>query len=98
MIPDLHPDAEAFSACRRLPGNRLRAYSVTTAARGWPGLEQCIRQCRATGKLVPASSDAYVMLDVLDAEDSIIQEYGVRDAAAWTWIKRKLHFTVASAD
>jgi hypothetical protein len=98
VIADLHPDAAAFSASRILPGNRLRTYSVTTAARGWTGLEQIIRQGRATGKLVTASGDAYVLLDVLDAGDNIVQEYGVRDERAWQWIKATLKFTAADQD
>lgn len=92
----LDPAAAAFSAFRVLSGNRGRAYSVAESTGGWPHLSRFITQCQAVGFLV--ADGGYATLDVLDADDDIVQEYRVRDARAFRWIKRKLHLTVASTD
>jgi hypothetical protein len=93
-VEPLHPTATALSAARIVSGGELRTYSVTTANDGWKGLEQFIRQCTVTGILEPSRPDSYAVLDVLDADGSIVQDYGVRDARSWRWIKKRLKFVV----
>lgn len=96
MSEPLAPTAVAFSAFRILPGDKGRAYSVTESTGGWQHLSRFVQQCQAVGFLV--NEGGYATLDVLDANDDIVQEYRVRDAKAFRWIKQKLRLTVDSTD
>jgi len=86
--------AVALSAFRVLPNGEGRVYTATTFP-GNPlaGCERFVRTCRVLGYLVP-DGPHYAVLDVLDATGDIVQDFLIRDAAAFRYIKRKLRLRV----
>ncbi|MEU0242298.1 RNase adapter RapZ [Nocardiopsis sp. NPDC006198] len=80
-----HPDASALTAARIVHGNQLRAYTVVESARGWQGIEHALRTAWKVGRICPASTQAYALLDVLNDDDSHLQSFGIptRDAFRW---------------
>ncbi|MEV4212537.1 hypothetical protein [Micromonospora sp. NPDC049662] len=95
-LPNLHPEAVGLSAIRALPGGAMRQYSSVEFTRGWSGVEHFLRQLRACGFVRPSNSDTsgYAVLDVLDAEGDIIQDYDLPTAIAFRYVKRKLNLIV----
>ena len=97
-LEPLNPGVETFAALRILPGDRGRAYGARWAGPQWA--EQLFRQAKALG-LVAASKgpgEEYALLDVLDADGDIVQDYGIPTAAAFRWWYRKLGLRVTSED
>lgn len=93
----LHPAATGFTVFRVLPDGTGRSYSAVEFTRGWAGAEHFLRQLRACGYVKNSSTDpdsGYAVLDVLDADDDIVQDYEVPSGAAFAYIKRKLRLTV----
>jgi hypothetical protein len=100
-VAELHPAAHALSMFRALPDGNGRAYTaVTFPADPRGGCLQIIRMAAFVGWIVDSSTDThgYGVLDVLDAEGDIIQDYAVVDADGFQRIKRKLDLRVASQD
>lgn len=95
-LPPLHPAAVGFSAIRGLPGGGMRQYSAVEFTRGWAGAEQFLRQLRAVGYVRPSTTatDGYAVLDVIDVDGDIVQDYDIPTAKAFQYIKRKLRLTV----
>jgi hypothetical protein len=92
----LHPAAVALSAFRILPnGIEGRAYTISEAPSGRAAIERALRQAKALGYVTDASKESYAVLDVLDVDDSIVQDFGIPDAKAFRWWKRLLHLHVA---
>lgn len=95
---DVHPSAHALTLFRALPNGDGREYTVTTFPRDpWQGCEHMIRTARAVGALTDAE-DCYGMLDVLDENGDIVQDFGVRDSRSFQWLKRKLHLRVEKSE
>ena len=83
-----------MSAFRVLPNGDGRSYTATTFPRDpYAGCERFIRTCRVLGYIVPDGSH-YAVLDVLDDTGDIVQDFLIRDADAFRYIKRKLGLRV----
>ena len=97
-FPPLHPDAVALSAFRVLPNGEGRAYTIAEAESGRNAIDHILRMARACGYVTPSAvdDDSYAVLDVLDDEDAIVQDFAIPTAAAFRWWKRKLHLSVSS--
>ena len=89
----LHPDAVGMSAFRVLKNGTGRQYSAVEFTRGRAGCERQLRVFRKLG-MVDEADDGYAVLDILDADGDIVQDFSVRDARAWGYIKRVLGLTV----
>lgn len=90
----LHPEAKALGAFRILKNGEGRAYTVAEGS--WRLIEQTLRQARACGLVTDDARDSYSVLDVYD-EDGIIQDFGIPNAQAFRWWKRKLDLRVEEA-
>lgn len=95
----IDPAAHALSLFRCLPNGEGRAYTaVTFPADPWQGCERFIRMARKVGWLTKPGEDGYGVLDVLDADANIVQDFGVRTAPAFQQIKQKLNLAVEATD
>ena len=90
---ELHPDAVGMSAFRVLKNGTGRQYSAVEFTRGWAGCEHQLRVFRKLG-MVDESNDGYAVLDILDANGDIVQDFNVKDALAWRYVKRILGLVV----
>lgn len=100
-LAKLHPQAVGFTAFRALPDGTGRAYTGVEFTRGWAGADHFLRQLRACGFVKNSSDDpesGYAVLDVLDLNGDIVQDYEVPTAHAFKYIYRKLQLRVASED
>jgi hypothetical protein len=96
----VHPEAHALSAFRVLPNGNGRAYSATFFPRDpWAGLEQFIRQGHAVGA-IKSNGDGpdYAVLDVLNEEGDIVQDFTIPTADAFQQVRRRLKLVVLSED
>lgn len=94
-IPAPDPRAVALTAFRALPDGGGRQYTATTFPQDpWQGCERMIRMAAAVGFVTESAPGAYAVLDVLDVDGDIIQDYGIPDARAFRWLKRKLRWVV----
>lgn len=97
-LAPLHPDAVGFTLFRVLPNGEGRAYTSVEFARGWAGADHFLRQLRACGyvKNSSATQDGWHVLDVLNADGDIVQDYAVppHPSGAFAFIKRKLRLQV----
>lgn len=97
--PDLHPAAVGFSAIRGLPGGRMRQYSEVEFTNGHAGANRYHRMFAGTGAIAASSTDpSYAVLDVLDADGEIVQDFDVPTAEGFRYIKRMLGLTVVAED
>lgn len=95
MAIDLDERAHAVSAFRVLANGTGRQYSaVWFPKRPRGGIEQLLRQARAFGNVRPQGWDAYALLDILDENGDIIQDYTIPNAKAFRWWYRKLDLRV----
>lgn len=94
------PTAHALSAFRILPDGRGRAYSATTFPRDpYGGCEQFIRMCRFIGLIADEPVEgSYAVLDVLDENGDIVQDFSIPTARGFQFVKRKLNLVVESED
>lgn len=93
----LSPDAHALSAFRALPNGEGRSYTATWFPGGpWDGVSRFIRMCRAVGWIREGmpSAESYAVLDVLDEDGNIVQDFPIPDARAFQGIKKKLDLRV----
>ena len=99
-LAPLHPDANGFKLFRGLPNGKARDYTGVEFTRGWPGGDQFLRQLRLLGYVRNSSTDTsgYGVLDVLNADDDIVQDYDIPTAEAFRYVKRKLKLRVLSSD
>lgn len=94
-LPPLHPDAIGFSAIRGLPDGSMRQYSAVEFDHGREGAAQFLHRAKALGFVRPSSVEpSYAVLDVIAANDDIVQDYDIPTAQAFRYIKRKLKLTV----
>jgi hypothetical protein len=96
----VHEKAHALTAFRELPNGAGRQYTATTFPEDpWQGCERFIRTGLKLGLLKdPGDGDSYAVLDVLDEDWSIVQDFAVPDAHAFRWVKRKLGLRVDMDD
>jgi hypothetical protein len=98
-VKNVARDAHALSMFRILRDGTGRQYTATTFPRDpLEGCEHFIRTGRALGFLSDDAGSAYGVLDVLNENGDVVQDFGVRDAKAFQWIKRKLNLRVESDD
>lgn len=90
--------ATALSAFRALPNGAGRQYSVVEAPSGYDAVELSIRRFNAFGFIGGTSEDCYAVLDVLDENDDIIQDFHIPNARAFRYIKQVLGLRVESTD
>jgi hypothetical protein len=97
MSETLHPAAHALSAFRVLPNEQTRQYSATTFPQNpWAGCERTIRMARAVGWIGGDPKDCYAVLDVLDVNGDIIQDFPVPTSKAFAQLKKRLNLVVES--
>lgn len=96
-VSTLHNDASGLSALRILKNGRGRFYSAVDGS--WRLIEQTLRMAGAFGFVRDSGGDkGYAVLDVLDDEGQIVQDYCIPDALAWRWWKRKLGLRVVAEE
>ena len=92
-FPALDPRAVALTVFRCLPDGTGREYTATTFPQNpLLGCNHMIRQARACGFIAKCEGrcDHYAVLDVLDDDGDIIQDFCVTTAQAFRWFYRKL--------
>jgi hypothetical protein len=98
----LRPEAAAITAFRVLRNGTGRQYTATTWLNDpWGGVEHAVRTGHKLGFLRPSSTDpasGYAVLDVLDADGNIVQDFEIATARAFQWFKRRYGWTVESAE
>lgn len=93
-LPDLHPDAVALTAFRALPSGVGQAYTISEAPSKGKAIRFWLNRARAIGFIKPATAecrDCYAVLDVLDADDDIVQDFCIPTARAFRWWYRTLN-------
>ena len=94
----LNADAHALSAFRVLSDGRGRAYTATTFPKDPNrGCARMVRIAQALG-YVRDAGDGYAVLDVLNAEGDIVQDFWIPSSEAFSWWKRSLNLVVDSTD
>lgn len=92
---ELHEEAHALTVFRVLPNGEGRRYTaVTFPSAPRRGCEQFVRMSRAVGWIGGQWASAYGVLDVLNEDGDIVQDYPIPDARAFRGIKRKLDLRV----
>jgi hypothetical protein len=87
--------AHALTLFRILPGGGARTYTVVTFRRDpWQGCERTIRMGLKVGWLADSGAAGYAVLDVLDEDDAIIQDFTVTTSQAFQQLKRRLGLRV----
>jgi hypothetical protein len=94
-VVDLHPDATALTVVRIAAdaGGQPRGVTHTIAEpveATRRTLAEFVRIGIDAGHLTTAGAASYAMLDVLDNQDSIVQNYGLRDHDAYLLVMRGL--------
>lgn len=97
-LPELHADAVAVSAFRALPDGSGRQYTASEATSGnkWLAINHLLRMARACGYVKPTCGgcDCYAVLDILNDNDDVIQDFCIPTNRAFGWWYRKLHLRV----
>lgn len=92
---DLLPGAVALR-CVRVVGDDFRYYeAMTFPDNPWQGCEMWLRRCHVFGMLV--SDDADIVIDILDANGDIIQDFPL-SRAGLRYLKSQLRFRVDRGD
>lgn len=77
----------------------MRQYSQVEFTNGRPGANRYYRMFAGTGSIVESSTEpSYAVLDVLDADGEIVQDFDVPTAEGFRYIKRMLGLTVVGED
>ena len=100
MTEPLRAEVVALTLFRCLPNGEGRNYTATTfPADPWRGCSRFVRMCQAVGwvRESTAGDDCYGVLDALDQDGSIVQDWSVPTAAAFRGIKKKLSLCVEGA-
>jgi hypothetical protein len=93
------PSAHALTVFRVLPNGEGRSYTAVTFPKDpREGCEHFIRMARFVGWLREAGEDDYGVLDVLNIDADIVQDFGIPTAEAFQRIKRKLNLAVERDD
>lgn len=95
----LHPAANALTAFRALPDGSGRQYTATSwEPDPWRGCEHLIRSAQHVGfvKTSHPGCGCYAVLDVLDVNGEIVQDFCITTPRAFRWLYRKLDLRVVS--
>lgn len=95
--------AHALTVFRAVSDTEGRQYTATTFPRDpYQGCERMIRMARAVGYLrdsiTGADGEVYAVLDVLDSDGDIVQDFIIPHRRAFEWFYRKLNLRVESLD
>lgn len=94
-LPDLHEDAVAISAFRGLPDGTGRAYTVSepTADNKRQAIDHLLRMASACGyvKTSHGGCECYAVLDILNDDEEVVQDFCIPTSRAFGWWYRKLH-------
>jgi hypothetical protein len=105
-LPELHPSAAALTAFRGLPNGVGRQYTISEA----PTREKAIRYSlrvawvlgfvKATTHREKAAEPCgcYAVLDILDGDDEIVQDFCIPTARAFKWWYRHLGLRVVDVE
>lgn len=97
-VSKLTPTAHALRPFRVLPNGEGRTYSATTFPKNpWRGCSRFIRMCEAVGWVGGGAVEPYGVLDVLDINHDIVQDFAIPNARAFQQIKRRLDAAVEPA-
>lgn len=92
-------EAHALTIFRGLATGDGRSYSaVTFPADPYQGCERFIRQARAVGWVGDTYLGAYAVLDVLNEDGDIVQDFPITTSRAFQAIKKKLGLVVDAFD
>ena len=99
-LPDLHPDAVAVSAFRGLRNGTGRQYTISEAPSRERAIKYSLRVAKAIGAVKATSHedgpcDCYAVLDILNGDDEIVQDFCIPTAHAFRWWYRHLRLRVA---
>lgn len=100
-LPDLHPDAVAVSAFRALPNGVGRQYTVSEAPSKAQAIKASLHRARGLGFIRPSTrdcQDCYAVLDILDANDDVVQDFCIPTARAFKWWYSHLHLRVVDVE
>jgi hypothetical protein len=86
------PDAHALTLFRVLKNGEARGYTATTFPRN-PRAD-CQRFVRMARFWLTEDADGYGVLDVLNENGDIVQDFTIADSAGFQQIKRRLHLKV----
>ena len=90
----LSPSAHALRPVRLLSSDRLRYYwAVTFPDDPWRGCELYLRRCKALGYLLRSGSDTDLLIDILDVDGDIVQDFGIT-SPGFEHLRRTLKFRV----
>ncbi|SEN88449.1 hypothetical protein [Nonomuraea pusilla] len=102
-LPELHPEAVAVSAFRGLPDGTGRQYTISEAPSKREAIKASIHRAKAIGFIQATTHreadsgpcDCYAVLDILDANDEIVQDFCIPTARAFQWWYRHLDLRIA---
>ena len=105
-LPDLHADAVAVSAFRALPDGTGRQYTVSESVDSSDpkrAIRVSLRRAWAVGFVRPTGHEdekcrCYAVLDILDGNDDIVQDFCIPSARAFQWWYRHLHLRVVDVE
>lgn len=98
-LPELPPDAVAVSAFRALRDGTGRQYTVTEDLSKGQAIRASLHRAKGIG-FVKATGhddgpcDCYAVLDILDANDDIVQDFCIPTRRAFEWWYRHLDLRV----
>lgn len=101
-LASLHPEATGFTLLRVLPNGGCRFYSAVEFDHGREGAARFLHRLRGLGfvKNGNCAPAGWHVLDVLNADGDIVQDYAVppHPSPAFRYIKRQLKLTVERVD
>ncbi|SET50400.1 hypothetical protein [Nonomuraea wenchangensis] len=105
-LPELHENAVAVSAFRALPDGDGRQYTVSEPVDSSDPkrvIRRSLRRAWAIGFVRPTTHedgpcDCYAVLDILDANDDIVQDFCIPTARAFRWWYRLLGLRVVDVE
>lgn len=99
LVAPLHPDAIGFGAMRGLKNGVARNYTPVEFTRGWADADRFLCTLMACGLVEDSSANpSYAVLDVINADGDIIQDYNLPTKQAFKYVYRMLKLRVESTD
>jgi hypothetical protein len=94
LIPPLDSNSHALQLVRAIESkNVFRYYEATTFRNPYAGCELYLYRCQTFGFLVEKKEDVYAVVDVLDRNGDVIQDYGV-NKKGFDFLRSQLKFKV----
>jgi hypothetical protein len=85
----LTPEAAALTAVRAVDGE-LITYTIADPEQGRPAIERTLNAANALGYLAAPEGEPYGVLDILNAQDDIVQDFALPTEEAFTWFENRL--------